>query len=53
MALSDSWKRFESTGQIGDYLNFKHYGAREDEWDADEDDDNGSCTARDEDRRGG
>ncbi len=53
MTLTDSWKRFESTGQIGDYLTFKHYDAREDEWDADEDYDDGPGTARNENGRGG
>ena len=49
------WKRFESSGQIEDYLAYKsgQYGdARRDEWDAYDDDDNGAGAARDEDGRG-
>lgn len=59
------WKRFESSGQIEDYLAYKsgtcrsgqyssgQYGdARRDEWDAHDDDDDGAGAARDEDGRG-
>ena len=54
------WKRFESSGQIGDYLAYKsgacgsgQYGdVRRDEWDAHDDDDDGAGAARDEDGRG-
>lgn len=54
------WKRFESSGQIEDYLAYKsgehssgQYGdARREEWDAYDDDDNGAGAARDEDGRG-
>ena len=59
------WKRFESSGQIEDYLAYKsgaypsgicrsgqYSDARRDEWDADDDDDDGAGAARDEDGRG-
>ena len=50
-----SWKRFESSGQIEDYLAYKseeYDAARREEWDAYDDDDDGFGPARDEDGRG-
>lgn len=51
MEPSGFWKKFESTGRIGDYLAFKQQGqpgAWEEEWNADDDD--GAGAAGDEDR---
>lgn len=49
-----SWKRFESSGRIEDYLAYKseESAARGEEWNAYDDDDGGAGAARDEDRRG-
>jgi hypothetical protein len=50
-----SWKRFESSGRITDYLAYKSEesdAARREEWDAYNDDDDGAGAARDEDGRG-
>ncbi len=55
MDANGLWRRFVSSGQIADYLAYRHgqQGAVQGEdWDADEEDDNGAGAARDEDGRG-
>lgn len=47
METRNYWKRFESTGQVEDYLAFKQHDTQEEKQDADDND--GSGAARDED----